>query len=284
MAMEKQELTEDEKFELQLQAEQELGRLARTFTILDRNRAQCGDTDGKLAKQAKVLDIFRKEQKNILTDLAVASAPARKKEDERRSKELSKLLKEYDDFDDEIKIKKSHLNEIDGQIKIVRKKKYHSRKENEKKKKQEEKEQKARVRVDKRAEKEKAKIDSESSDEEDSLDDVTISEEEYCELDGMNNVSAGDYVLVKFFGGKRKTTQYRYVCVVQNVLHKENEIKVMSMKVSNSEKDVFRVDESDVSLVEMSATIGKLPSPEILVIGDRVKYQFSKPVDVFESK
>ncbi|KAG5869645.1 hypothetical protein JTB14_003582 [Gonioctena quinquepunctata] len=129
------------------------------------------------------------------------------------------------------------------------------------------------------------KIDSESSDEEDSLDDVTISEEEeYCELDGMNNVSAGDYVLVKFFGGKRKTTQYRYVCVVQNVLHKENEIKVMSMKVSNTEKDVFRVDESDVSLVEMSATIGKLPSPEILVIGDRVKYQFSKPVDVFESK
>ncbi|KAG5867120.1 hypothetical protein JTB14_018073 [Gonioctena quinquepunctata] len=158
-------------------------------------------------------------------------------------------------------------------------------KENEKKKKQEEKEQKARVRVEKRAEKEKAKIDSESSDEEDSLDDVTISEEEeYCELDGMNNVSAGDYVLVKFFGGKRKTTQYRYVCVVQNVLHKENEIKVMSMKVSNTEKDVFRVDESDVSLVEMSATIGKLPSPEILVIGDRVKYQFSKPVDVFESK
>ncbi|KAG5889814.1 hypothetical protein JTB14_025593 [Gonioctena quinquepunctata] len=158
-------------------------------------------------------------------------------------------------------------------------------KENEKKKKQEEKEQKARVRVEKRAEKEKAKIDSESSDEEDSLDDVTISEEkEYCELDGMNNVSAGDYVLVKFFGGKRKTTQYRYVCVVQNVLHKENEIKVMSMKVSNTEKDVFRVDESDVSLVEMSATIGKLPSPEILVIGDRVKCQFSKPVDVFESK
>ncbi|KAG5875259.1 hypothetical protein JTB14_021247 [Gonioctena quinquepunctata] len=100
----------------------------------------------------------------------------------------------------------------------------------------------------------------------------------------MNNVSAGDYVLVKFFGGKRKTTQYRYVCVVQNVLHKENEIEVMSMKVSNTEKDVFRVDESDVSLVEMSAIIGKLPSPEILVVGDRVKYQFPKPVDVFESK
>lgn len=167
---------------------------------------------------------------------------------------------------------------------------YHTRKENEKKKKQEEKEQKARVRAEKKAEREKVKIDSESSNEEewtdsgDSLDDVTISEEkEYCELDVMNNVSAGDYVLVKFFGGKRKTTQYRYVCVVQNVLHEENEIEVMSMKVSNTEKDVFTVDDSDVSLVEMSAIIGKLPFPEILVIGDRVKYQFPKPVDVFES-
>ncbi|KAG5889625.1 hypothetical protein JTB14_025493 [Gonioctena quinquepunctata] len=181
-------------------------------------------------------------------------------------------------------------NRLEQSFKTPLKDEYHSRKENEQKKKQEEKEQKARVRAEKKAEKEKAKIDSESSDEEvwtdsgDSLDDVTISEEkEYCELDGMNNVSAGDYVLVKFFGGKRKTTQYRYVCVVQNVLHKENEIEVMSMKVSNTEKDVFRVDESDVSLVEMSAIIGKLPSPEILVIGDRVKYRFSKPVDVFES-
>nr|XP_023013515.1 coiled-coil domain-containing protein 63-like [Leptinotarsa decemlineata] len=119
---EKNDLTEDEKFELQLQAEQELGRLARTFTILDRNRAQFGDTGGKLAKQERVLNIFKKEQKNILTDLAVASAPARKKEDEKRSNELSNLLKEYDDFDEEIRIQKSYLNEIDGQIKIVKKK------------------------------------------------------------------------------------------------------------------------------------------------------------------
>lgn len=32
MPIEKKELTEDEKFELQLQAEQELGRLARTVS------------------------------------------------------------------------------------------------------------------------------------------------------------------------------------------------------------------------------------------------------------
>lgn len=92
------------------------------YTILERNRTQFTDTGGKLSKQKKVIDIFRKEQNNILTDLAVASADARKKEDQRRSKEISKLLREFDEFDSEIKTKKNHLVEIDEQIKMVKKK------------------------------------------------------------------------------------------------------------------------------------------------------------------
>lgn len=75
-----------------------------------------------MSKQKKVIDIFKKEQNNILTDLAVASAHARKKEDEKRSKDLSILLKEKDEFDNEIKTQKAHLDEIDGQIRLVKKK------------------------------------------------------------------------------------------------------------------------------------------------------------------
>ncbi|CAG9832483.1 unnamed protein product [Diabrotica balteata] len=116
------ELTEEEKFDIQLQAEQELGRLARTYTILERNRAQKCDTGGKLLKQRKVLNIFKKEQKNILTDLAVASADARRVEDEKKSKELKDLLREHDDFDAEITQQKSHISEIDGQIRMTKKK------------------------------------------------------------------------------------------------------------------------------------------------------------------
>lgn len=92
------------------------------YTILERNRTQFTDTGGKISKQKRVIDIFRKEQNNILTDLAVASADARKKEDQRRSKEISKLLREFDEFDGEIKTKKNHLVEIDEQIKMVKKK------------------------------------------------------------------------------------------------------------------------------------------------------------------
>ncbi|CAH1982704.1 unnamed protein product [Acanthoscelides obtectus] len=122
MRPEKKELTEDDKFEHHLQQEAELGRLARTYTILDRNRNQFGGPSGKLAKTRRVLDIFRREQRNILTDLAVASADARKKEDERRSKMLAQLLEEYDTVDEEIKVQKAHLNEIDDQTKMVKKK------------------------------------------------------------------------------------------------------------------------------------------------------------------
>lgn len=92
------------------------------YTILERNRTQFTDTGGKISKQKRVIDIFRKEQNNLLTDLAVASADARKKEDHRRSKEISTLLREFDEFDGEIKTKKNHLVEIDEQIKMVKKK------------------------------------------------------------------------------------------------------------------------------------------------------------------
>lgn len=66
-------LTDEEKYELALQSEHELGRLMRTYTIMARNREEymIAQSGGKLAKHSKVLNIFRKEQTNILTDLAV---------------------------------------------------------------------------------------------------------------------------------------------------------------------------------------------------------------------
>ncbi|XP_076254367.1 coiled-coil domain-containing protein 63-like [Rhynchophorus ferrugineus] len=118
-------LTDEEKFELALQTEQELARLTRTYTILERNRAeflQTGGACGKLAKHKKVLDIFKKEQRNILTDLAVASAEAKIKDDEKLSKKLGYLLVECDEFDDDIKQEKNHTKEIEFQIQMMKKK------------------------------------------------------------------------------------------------------------------------------------------------------------------
>ncbi|KAJ8911280.1 hypothetical protein NQ315_015283 [Exocentrus adspersus] len=115
------ELTEEDKFDLALQAEQDVRRLERTYTILERNRAQFAFSGGKIAKQRKVLDIFRNEQRNILTDLHVATAGGRKFKDEKLFRQLKGLLREYDEYCSEIKKLKAFLNEIDGQIQIVKK-------------------------------------------------------------------------------------------------------------------------------------------------------------------
>ncbi|ENN82169.1 hypothetical protein YQE_01454, partial [Dendroctonus ponderosae] len=124
MAEEVAPLTDEEKYELALQTEHELARLARTYTIMDRNRAEFMQAGacGKLAKHRKVLNIFIKEQKNILTDLAVASAGARVKEDVKLSSKLGHLLVEYDEFDNEIRTERNYTKEIEDQIQMVKKK------------------------------------------------------------------------------------------------------------------------------------------------------------------
>lgn len=68
-----------------------------------------------------MLDIFRKEQRNILTDLHVATAGGRRYKDEKLFGQLRELLREYDEYDLEIKKQKAYLNEIDGQIQMVKK-------------------------------------------------------------------------------------------------------------------------------------------------------------------
>ncbi|KAJ8957909.1 hypothetical protein NQ318_001906 [Aromia moschata] len=122
-ARRKVQLTEEEKFELELQTEADLGRLQRNYTILERSTGEGGaDVGGKLAKGRRVLKIYKKEQKNLQIDLEVATAEGKMREDDRQFGRLRELLKEYDEFDKQIKTQITHSKEIDGQIKIVNKK------------------------------------------------------------------------------------------------------------------------------------------------------------------
>lgn len=175
--------------------------------------------------------------------------------------------------------------------------KYHEKKEKVKKQKLEEKEQRARVRVEKKCEKERIKaaknnnkdLESDTSEEswiesDDSLEGINLLDDsdEACELKQVSNLGVGDFVLVTFSGGKRKTVLYRYVCIIQKIFP-DKEIEVMAMKCANESKTVFRMDEKDVSVIKKTNVLGQLPSPELFLSGDRMKYKFSKPVDVFES-
>lgn len=52
----------------------------------------------------------------------MASAKARVKEDEKRSRKLGYLLEEFDEFDNQIKTERNYTKEIEGQIQMMKKK------------------------------------------------------------------------------------------------------------------------------------------------------------------
>lgn len=121
----------------------------------------------------------------------------------------------------QIKTKRKCREKIPSVVTSKAWREYHTKKENEKKKKLEAKENRAKLREQKKIKKEKTNYQprSESSEEDeewvesgDSLDDVDIfgpTDTEYCETFEAGEICNGDYLLVKFLGGKRKTTEYR---------------------------------------------------------------------------
>ncbi|XP_968142.1 uncharacterized protein LOC656523 [Tribolium castaneum] len=113
-------LTEEEKFKLHEQQEQELGCLQRQYTLLEKDRDQiaCG---AKLMRFDRVLSIYQKEHANIETDLEVASAPAKKNQDLKDSNNLSQLIVDHEFYADEVKKERKYIQEIEGQIKNVEK-------------------------------------------------------------------------------------------------------------------------------------------------------------------
>ncbi|KAJ8910211.1 hypothetical protein NQ315_014502 [Exocentrus adspersus] len=153
---------------------------------------------------------------------------------------------------------------------------YHEKKEAEKKRKLGEKENRAKKReakrnqkselIKKRAEK-RRKISYDTSDEDkewiesgDSLDnvsDIETVQDEDLESDSLpltNYVyNIGDFLLRKFENG---------------------EIEIMSLKCINEDKTIFRMVESDVSVIKVEEILQKLPQPLIQTAGDRLKYVF----------
>lgn len=148
------------------------------------------------------------------------------------------------------------------------------KKDNEKKRKLEEKEERQRKRNEKKTRKKmrealkqkRSKVSSDSSEDEegwidsgDSLDDVDIigeaNDQVFFDLGDSKNISVGDYVLGKFYGGKRNATIFRYICVIQNI-YNDQDVEVMCMKSINKDKNIFVFDEKDVSCIKKKLHFG----------------------------
>lgn len=116
----------------------------------------------------------------------------------------------------------------------------------------------------------------------DSLDDVEVIDTDAVEMTKVDDVKPGDFVLALFEScGKRNSFQYKYVATVQTLLE-DGDMQIMCLNCLNDDKTVFRLNENDVSIINISKLIGKLPVPIITGKGRSITYVFPGTVDVFE--
>lgn len=183
---------------------------------------------------------------------------------------------------------------------------YLQKKEETKKKKEDDKEKRKQVREAKKIEKEEQKkmaaeekrkkkqkreisSSSDSSVSVETGSDIEVEEnnsdvnEENIELVNnfcKENLKEGDFILAKFMGGKRSTTEFIYLCVIEHLY--EDMAQILGFKSAETTKREFVVDEGDVSSITFDQIITILPSPEIQMKGERFRYIFNKPLKVKE--
>lgn len=106
------------------------------------------------------------------------------------------------------------------------------------------------------------------------------SEENPVEVFDVNSrsIKPGDFVLVEFRGGSRKTTIFMYVCIIQSLPNSSGEVCVMALKSQDREKKTFIPLHHDISNVDIDDIRGFLQAPEILTRGERIKYVFKSSV------
>lgn len=72
--------------------------------------------------QSKLIDIFKKEQHNLLAAVKIATAKPWKKQDADKQKYIENLLRKYEDVFESAKVHKSQLTELEVQVFKVRSK------------------------------------------------------------------------------------------------------------------------------------------------------------------
>lgn len=97
-------------------------------------------------------------------------------------------------------------------------------------------------------------------------------------------IQPGQYALIKFEGaGKRKSTFYRYVCRIEEIISLPDEIVVKGMKSSTKMEDqIFRFVEKDKSVVKKEDIVCLLPEPKKVGTENRPEYKFNTMVDIKE--
>ena len=98
----------------------------------------------------------------------------------------------------------------------------------------------------------------------------------------LPDLSQGKFIVVQFKGGKRGTTIFKCLCVIEEVDIINEKIKVAGLKSCDDSKMLFHVVDNDVHYINMQQIVGLLPNPGIQLKGDRIFYKFNAEVPINE--
>lgn len=106
-----------DSFQLELLAEQDLSRLQRQYRLIEGDRfTYSGNVNTNFMRQAKLIDILKKEEHDILAGITIATAKPWMQEDEENQKSLDNLLQTYEQVYQDSKVQKSQLIELKDQV------------------------------------------------------------------------------------------------------------------------------------------------------------------------
>lgn len=95
------------------------------------------------------------------------------------------------------------------------------------------------------------------------------------------NLNTGDYILIEFESiGKRKL-KYKYVATIIKIIS-QSEFEVQCFEANDEENTEFIPIENDISIVDLTTILYKLPSPDLRLQNRHLVSVFPGVVDVFE--
>lgn len=72
------------------------------------------------------------------------------------------------------------------------------------------------------------------------------------------------------------------MCVAESEVEVDGEVRVLCLKCMDSSQRKFISDENDISYVDFKQILNIFFTPEVKFKGERMYYEFSGPIDVFE--
>lgn len=101
------------------------------------------------------------------------------------------------------------------------------------------------------------------------------------EIVNISNLKPGDYILVEFESNNKRRIKYKYVATVEQIMS-SNEVEIQCFESVDEENTEFVIIDNDISVIDFSNILGKLPFPNLRKRGRQLLSVFPGVVDIFQ--